>query len=385
MAEIAIALVLLIGAGLLVRSFARLTAVDPGFRPQNILTFRLALPGTQYPEDHRRVRFYQELQARLTALSDVQAAGGIAFLPFAGPGSATSFTIEGRPDPPRGERPVADVRWITGDYLRAMGIPLVAGRRFDARDTGEASRVVLVSETLARLYWPDDPTAAIGERLAISWDEGIVDEIVGIVADVRHAGFAVDPRPMIYWPHPRVPAGFMTMVVKTRGDPIQASGAIVTQVRALDPDLPVAAVRPLESVVRGSVAGPRLTMWLLGTFAAIATLLGAVGIYGVLAYSVTERGHEIGVRIALGADRARVLRLVVREGLGLTLLGSALGVAGALGLTRLMESQLFGVTPTDPATFAALVVVIALVAVTASLLPALRATRVDPMVAIRTQ
>ena len=387
--EIALAFVLLTGAGLLVKSFGQLLAVDPGFHAESVLTFGLQLPGSTYAEDHQRVAFYEDLTQRLSNLPGVRAVGGVAFLPMNGMGSATSFHVEGLPEPERGQWPVTDVRWVTGHYFDAMGIPRLEGRTFDNRDVGDASNVVVVNETMARTFWPDTFAAGgeagdpVGRGLFISWDRDTPERIIGVVGDVRLTNLDGDVRPTIYWPHPRVPAGFMTMVMRTASDPGRLAAAAVSQVRALDPNLPISAPRTMTDVVSDSVARPRLTMVLLGVFAAAALLLASIGIYGVMAHSVTQRTAEIGLRIALGAGAGRVLAMVLRHGGFLIGSGLALGAAGAVAITRLMTSLLFGVTPTDPPTFVVIACVLTAVALAAVYVPARRATRVDPLEALR--
>ena len=388
-AEVALAFVLLIGAGLLLRSFAALTAVDPGFRSESVLTFGLQLPGSMYEEDHQRVAFYDDLDQRLAALPGAQSAGGIAFLPMNGMGSATSFRVEGRPEPERGQSPVTDVRWVTGDYFEAMGIPLLKGRTFDSRDVGDASGVVVVNETMARTFWPDTFAAGgsegdpIGRGLFISWDRDTAERVIGVVGDVKLTSLDGDVRPTIYWPHARVPFGFMTMVVRTVSEPDALAAAAIAEVRAIDPSLPVSSVRTMTNVLSESVGRPRLTMILLGLFAGVALVLAAIGLYGVISYTVAQRTHEIGLRIALGASRGQVLSMVVKQGGVLMAVGVSIGIAGALLVTRLMSSLLYGVAPADPVTYLAIAVLMTVVALVASYMPARRATGVDPLVALR--
>lgn len=387
-AEVALAFVLLVGAGLLLKSFARLIAVDPGFRADPVMTFGLQLPGSVYTESHQRVAFYEDLTRRLAGLPGVHAVGGVAFLPMNGMGAATSFHVEGLPEPERGQRPVTDVRWVTGDYFGAMGIPLLRGRTFDSRDAGDASNVVVVNETMARTFWPDAFAAGgggdpLGRGLFISWDRETPERIVGVVADVKLTNLDGDVRPTIYWPHARVPEGFMTMVVRTASEPESLAAAAIAQVRAIDPNLPISVPRRMVDVVADSVAQPRLTMVLLTLFAGAALLLAGVGIYGVVSHAVTQRTAEIGLRMALGAGRGQVLAMMIGHGGQLIAAGLALGAAGAFAATRLMGSLLFGVTPTDPVTFAVIAVVLMTVAIAAVYLPARRATLVDPLEALR--
>jgi putative ABC transport system permease protein len=312
----------------------------------------------------------------------VTSSGAISFLPLTGLGAATSMRIIGQPDPPRGQEPVTDVRVITHDYLEAMGVPLLAGRLFNERDAGDAKGRVVINETMARKYWSGENP--IGRRVQISWDN-IEDEVIGVVGDVRHAALDAVTRPMTYWPYARNPYGTMTLTIRTAGDATPVVNAVVGLVRQRDPELVVANIKTMDEVVSSSVAERRLTMLLLAIFAGAALLLAAVGIYGVIAYGVTQRTQEIGIRMALGAQRADVLAMVVRQALVLTAVGIAAGGAGALLLTRLMEGLLFQVRPADPVTFGAVSGLLAAVAILASYIPGRRATRVDPVIALRAE
>ncbi|MEW5984067.1 MAG: ABC transporter permease [Acidobacteriota bacterium] len=395
-AEVALAIILLAGAGLLVRSFQHLMAVDPGFEPERVLAFQISLPGATYNDPSSRVTFFRNLTTRLTRLPGVVAAGSVSFLPLDGLGAATRFRGLDRPEPSKGQEPVTDVRMISSDYFRAMGIPLVLGRLFTEAEVAPASSVVLfaesarpattgvvvVNEAMAREMWPgEDP---IGKRLLVSWsDPEVTDEVIGVVGDVRLVSLDDTVRPTVYYPHNRTAYSAMSVVVRSTVEPASLTSAVLAQVREMDPQQPVAKIRTLEEVVGASVGQRRLIMLLAGLFAGVALLLAAVGLYGVLAYLVAERTREIGVRIALGAQRGAVLGMVIRRALGLTAIGAAAGLAGALALTRLMRSLLFQVTPSDPTTHGTVVVVLVAVALVASLIPAWRAMRVDPVVALR--
>jgi putative ABC transport system permease protein len=381
--EVALALVLLVGAGLLVRSFMQLLNVNPGFDPSRTVTMRVGLPGSRYGEDAKRVQFFQRLFEKVDALPGMQAAGGISFLPLAGLGAATGFEVVGRPTPPRGEGPVADVRVVANGYFKAMGVPLLKGRLFIEHDPGDSRNHVIVNETMARKYWPgEDP---IGKRVKISWYDDREDEIIGVVGDVRQAALATEARATTYWPYPRFAYPSMTLAVRTSGDAASTSNAVARLIREQDPNLAVADIRTMEDVVSASVAQQRLTMLLLTIFAAAALLLAAVGIYGVIAYSVTQRTQEIGIRMALGARHGDVLRMVVGQAMALTAAGILIGGAGALLLTRLMTNLLFNVRPGDPLTFAVVAAGLGAVAAVASYFPGRRATRVDPVIALRAE
>ena len=382
-AEVALALVLLAGAGLLIRSFIELAGVDPGFNPRGTVAMDLSLPSARYGQRTLQVEFYRRLFERIDALPGVDASGGVSFLPLTGPGAATAYWVVGRPNPPLGQESVADVRVITNNYFRTMGMSLLEGRLFNERDAADASGKVIINETMARRQWPgEDP---IGKRVRISWGETGEDEIVGVVSDVRHAGLDTAPRDMTYWPYPRFPYRSMTVTIHSPGDPTALVNPVVSIIREQDPELAVASIRTMDEVVSDSVAERRLTMLMLAIFAAAALLLAAVGIYGVISYSVTQRTQEIGIRLALGASRGAVLRMIVGHALLLAGAGIALGGCAALLLTRLMTSLLFNVMPGDPVTFATVAVVLAAVAAVAGYLPGRRATRVDPVVALRAE
>ncbi len=380
--EVALALVLLVGAGLLLRSFMRLLDQHPGFDSSRIVTMRLSLPGARYGTDGQRMQFLTRFFQQVDALPGVEASGAISFLPLTGLGAATRMEIMGQPKPPTGQEPVTDVRVITHDYLETMGVPLLKGRLFNEQDAADAKGRVVINETMARRHWPnEDP---IGRRVRISWD-AVEDEVIGVVGDVKHSGLDAEPRAMTYWPYVRNAYGTMTVTVRTAGDTGRVVSSIVGLVRQLDPELVVANVKTMDEVVSNSVAQRRLTMLLLTIFAATALLLAAVGIYGVIAYSVTERTQEIGIRMALGAQRGDVLRMVVRQALVLAVAGIVIGGVGALLLTRLMEGLLFRVKPADPVTFAVVSSILAAVALLASYIPGRRATRVDPVIALRAE
>jgi len=382
-AQVALALVLLAGAGLLIRSFVRLVNVHPGFNAQGTVTMTVSLPGSRYGEPPQRVQFYQRLFERIDALPGVDASGAVSFLPLTGLGAATSVEIVGRPKPPAGEEAVADVRVVANDYFEAMAIPLIRGRLFRPGDKADDSNRVVINQTMAEKYWPgEDP---IGKRVRISWNDVRDDEVIGVVADVRHAGLATEPRAMTYWPHPRFPYNGMAIVIRTSTDPSTIVNPVVSTIREQDPNLAVSDVRTMEDVVANSVGERRFTMLLLAVFAIAALVLAAVGVYGVIAYSVSQRTQEIGIRMALGAQQRDVLRMVVGHAAVLAAVGIALGAAGAAALTRFMTDLLFDIRPRDPVTFAAVAAMLAIVAMAASYLPGRRATRVDPVIALRAE
>jgi putative ABC transport system permease protein len=381
-AEIAMALVLLIGSGLLVKSFARLQSVSPGFNPKNLLTAHVTLPYAKYHEAGQSEQFFRDALARIRAIPGVRGASAINFLPFTGPGAATRFSVVGRPAPPPGEEPVLDTRVCDADYFQTMGIPFIKGRTFSEREQGTASHVVVVNETLAREMFPgEDP---IGRRLVIQMmRDPQPSEIIGVVGDVKHAGLDAEARAMSYWPHAELAYPFMTVVARTDGDPLRYVTALRREVQSLDNDQPIAGVYSMEQLMSESVARARFSATLLAIFAGVALILAAVGIYGVMSYTVTQRTQEIGIRMALGADHQSVMRMVIRQGMRLALIGIGAGLAASLALTRLLATLLFGVSATDPATFVMIAVVLTGVALGACAVPARRATRVDPMVALR--
>ena len=381
-AEVALALVLLAGSGLLLKSFARLQSVDPGFRAENLLTFTVALPAAKYPSDTQRIAFFDRLLPRLAALPGVEAAGGTSTLPFSGGWSTGSFTVEGYTPAEDQPGPWGDIRIVTPDYLPALGAPLLRGRNLSVDDGPGRPVVVVVDEEMARRYWPNaDP---IGKRITFGPDsapEWI--EVVGVVGHTAHEGLDAEKRVQLYFSYRQRNPGQMAVALRTRGEPTRLTAAARAAVREIDPDQPIANVRTMEELVDTSLGGRRLAAVLLTVFAGVALLMASVGIYGVMSYAVAQRTRELGVRVALGASRGSVLRLVVRQGMTLVLLGVAIGVAGAAALSRLIASQLYAVRSTDPATFGAVAVVLVTIALVAILVPAARAMRLDPVVALR--
>jgi putative ABC transport system permease protein len=383
--EIALALVLLVGAGLLVRSFARVLGADAGFRPEGVLTASLPLPQARFPEEKQRAAFVRQVVERVRAVPGVQAAS--AAMPLLG-GWQSSFTLEGRPEPPPGQLPSADITRVAPDYFRAMGLRVVEGRVFTERDTAEAPLVAMVDETFVRTHYPGE--SAIGKRLRFgSTRSGDTDvpwlEIVGVVGHVKNYGVDEASRVEVYRPYEQSPASSVTLIVKADKDPAALAAGLREAVKASDPDVPLYAVRTLAEIVSDRTAQRRLAVMLISVFAAVALLLAAIGIYGVMSYAVTQRTQEIGIRMALGAERQDILRMVLRHGSLMAVTGIAVGLVTALGMARLITSLLFQVSATDPPTFSIVPVVLIAVALLACYIPARRATRVDPLVALRDQ
>jgi predicted permease len=391
--EFALALILLIGAGLMVRSFFALQSIDPGFNPNRVLSMAVSVAGTQESEPHRRAIFYQQLIERVRALLGVEAAGGINHLPLAGDMWGWPFAIEGRGKPLPGESPVGVYRIVMPGYFETMRLPVLRGREIAATDDASAPGVVLINEKAARKYWPGENP--LGKHIAFDDDKAASPTwltVIGIVRDAKQENWAEAPYPEVYLAalqnggflgERESHASYITLVVRTRGNPAALSAMIKNTVWSLDRNLAISEVLTMDDVVAEANAQPRFEMALLGVFASVALMLAAVGIYGVMSYSVARRTHEIGIRISLGASRTDVLRLVVRQGMVLALAGSGAGIIGALLLSRLMTKLLYGVLPTDPVTFTGVAVLLMFVALAANYLPARRATRVDPIVALR--
>jgi putative ABC transport system permease protein len=385
--ETALAVLLVAGAGLLVRSFARLIAVDPGFRADGVLALEVILPEAKYPDDPRLAAFTVALLERLRALPGVTSAGMISNLPVGGGEEIEGMEIEGRPKPKPTEIPLADYRQVSPGYFETLGIRLLSGRLVAESDAAGKPLVAVVGETLARAYWPG--AEPLGKRFRTGGFGGISAQpwvtVVGVVRDVRQAGLAIDPRPQVYVPQAQRPTTNQSFVLHTAGDPKALIAAARSAVYAVDRDQPVARVRPMGRIVAESVAGRRFNMVLLGMFAGLALVLAAVGIYGITAYSVAQRTREMGLRMALGAQPWAVLALVLREAGSLALAGLAAGLVLAFVATRVMASLLFGVGATDPMTFGTVLAALALISLFAAWVPGRRATQVDPMVALRTE
>lgn len=379
--EIALSLVLLIGAGLMIRSFIRLEQVNPGFNAHNVLTMRLTLPQAQYSDVRKRASFYQQVIERLQSVPGVESAAAISRLPLTPGNSGRGLTIEGFQNDAAGNGPNADYRVISPDYFKVMGIPLIKGRVFTDRDNTRASDAVVINRTMGERYFPgEDP---LGKRMSIGSKDDPMMQIIGVVDDVRHFGLDSQPRPEFYVPYEKDPWPFMTMIVRGGSDPKVLAGPMRSEVWAVDGDLPIPDIRTIDQLLSDSVARRRFNMLLLAIFGGVALVLAAVGIYGVMSYSVTQRSREIGIRMALGAKQSDVLKLVVGQGMTLALIGVGIGLAAAFALTRVMASLLFSVGATDPLTFAAISVLLTGVALGACFVPARRATKVDPMIALR--
>ena len=387
--EVALAVVLVIGAGLMIRTLAALGDIDLGFNPDRVLTMRVTIPGARYPTNENVVHFFDELQARVAALPGVEAAGVVRALPLAMAIGDYGVDIDGFEESP-GREAKGHAQVVSHGAFDAMGARLVRGRWFNEADTMASVPVAVVNETMARTYWTDASAVVggrirLGSALARPWAT-----VVGVVADERHDGVTGIVKEKFFIPHIQWPVATaggdpirsVFVVARTTGDPLSVAGAVRSEIRQMDASLPVASVRSMNEVVATALATPRLTGFLLGTFAAIALALAAVGIYGVVAYHVSQRTQEIGIRLAIGADRAQVLGMVLRQGLSLAGVGIVAGLIGAFVLTRLMASLLYEVGPTDPITFVGVAAALLLVALAASLLPAWRATRVSPTIAL---
>jgi len=380
-----LSLVLLTGAALLVQSFVRLSNISPGFRAEGLLTARVQTPATRYDTPERRSGFYTDVVTRIAALPGVQSAAAVSFLPLAGGGIGTSFYRADRPEPAPGQAPVADVRPVTPGFFRTLGIPQVMGRDFTSADRGESPLVAIVNETLVARYLGGE--SPLGKRLNVFLGppDRRVYEIVGVVGDIKLASLDGEVRPTVYVQHTQLSIPLMTFVARTEGNPELLLPGVSAAVHGIDPELPLADIRTMDAVVDATLARPRTVTVLLTVFAIMALALAAVGVYGVMAYSVAQRTQEIGVRMALGATADSVFGLVIGDALRLVGIGVAAGLVTAAGLTRLLATLLYETEPLDPVTFIVTAVLLTVVAMLASYIPARRGTRIAPVEALRAE
>jgi putative ABC transport system permease protein len=382
--EVALSLVLLVGAGLLTKSFVQLQNVKPGFDPNHLLAVDLALPQTKYKDEAQMAQFFEQVVARVGALPGVEAAATVSHLPLSGHEELDGFSVEGRAEPVEvAQIQTADFRVITADYFRAMKIPLLKGRTFTEQDRANTTYSMIIDETFARRFFPgEDP---IGKRLTEQGSRNShgMASIIGVVGSVKHTELKTEPRPTMYLAAAQSPWPSMSLVIRSTNDPAGLTALVRREVAAVDKDQPLATIGTVDQLFAKAVAPQRFNMMLVGLFALLALTLATVGIYGVIAYSVTQRAQEMGVRLALGARSRDILRLVIVQALRTSLLGVALGLIAALALTRVMSSLLFEVSATDPLIFVGLSVLLEGVALLASYIPARRATKVDPLVALR--
>ena len=379
--EVALSLVLLIGAGLMVRSFVEMLRADLGIQPENVLAMQISLSRESYEDKSKKVAFYDQLLARVGELPGVVKAGAVNIVPFSSGDDSSTFQIIGRPPFPQGQEPDTQVRVTTPGYFDAIGTSLRRGRFYGAQDNANATRVVLINEAFAKKFLPGQEP--IGQRINFGGGEKQTQEIIGVVADVKNDDLDEAVDPIAYSPYAQNAWSTMSLVIRGTQDPSRLASAVRSEVQALDPNLPVSNIKPVSQMIDERISPKRLMTYILGVFALIALLLASVGIYGVMSYAVTQRTREIGVRMAMGAQAVDVLRLVIKNGMTMALVGVAIGLAGAYALTRLLANLLFKVAPTDPVTFAAVSVSLIVVALIACYVPARRATKVDPLVALR--
>ncbi|HEV7860837.1 MAG TPA: FtsX-like permease family protein, partial [Pyrinomonadaceae bacterium] len=359
----------------------RLESVNPGFDPKGVLTFQYTLPSSRYPDDPEVIAFNNQLLDHLKSLPGVESVSGTTALALGKASNYTSFEIDGQPPLPPGELRLAEHIGIFPDYFKTMRVTMLKGRDFTAQDKKESPQVVIINEAMARQFWPHEE--ALGKRIKIDYDQGVAREIVGVVSDVKNFGLDAPPKPEMYVSEIQFPFQGTFIVVRGNGDPKSLSTPITQAVAAVDKDEPIYNIKPMEDVLNNSLARQRFNMLLMSCFAMVAAILAAVGLYGVMAYSVSQRTHELGIRMALGAQRRDILTLIVGHGLKLAAIGVAIGLFGAFALTRVIESLLYGISTTDPTTFGAIALLLVLVSLLASFIPARRATKVDPMIALR--
>ena len=379
--EVALSLVLLIGAGLMVRSFVEMMRADLGINPENVLALQVSLPRESYADNSKKLAFYEQLLARLEVLPGVVKAGAVNVVPFSSNYQSSNFQIIGRPPVPQGQEPDTEVRVATPDYFEAIGTGLRRGRLFNSLDDANATRVVLINEAFAKTFLRGQEP--IGQRLNFGGGEKGTQEIIGVVADVQDDDLDGEFKPMAYSPYAQIPWSTMSLIIRGTQDPTLLTSAVRSEVQTLDRNLPVSNIKPLDQMIFERMSPKRLMTYMMAVFGLIALLLASVGIYGVMSYAVTQRTQEIGVRLALGAQALDVLKLVLKKGMAMALVGVAIGLAGAYALTHLLANLLFNVAPTDLATFAAVSISLIVVALIACYIPARRATKVDPLVALR--
>jgi putative ABC transport system permease protein len=383
--EVALALVLLVGAGLLIKSFSKLQEIDAGFNREKLLTLQMFLPPAQYPEAEKQVAFYKESLQRFASLPGVTSAAAITQAPLAGGGPQIIFAVEGRPMPAPSEAPISSYRIISLDYFQTMGIPLVAGRTFAEGDDLTSQAVIIVNQNMANNMWPGEN--AVGKRMTVGvplpGEDPDWATVVGVVGNIKHTSLSGETGMQMYQAVLQAPARNMTFVLRTAVEPMSVVESARSTIASLDPTLPISNVKTMDRIVYDSVAPFRFNMYLLGLFAMVAVILTTIGVYGVMNYSVTQRTQEIGIRMALGAQPGEVRALVLKQGLVLSSIGLVIGLAGCFAVTRLMSSLLYGVSATDPITFAVVALFLAGVALTACYIPARKATRVDPIIALR--
>ena len=384
-AEVALSLVLLTGAGLLIRSFIRLQNINPGFQAAGLFTARVSLPASGYDDDRKIGDFFSSVVSRIRSVPGVRSAAGVSFLPLSGPGIGTSFYRTDKPIPAAGDQPITEVRPVTPDFFRTMGITQLAGRDISEADRVDSPQVAVVSDTLVKRYFADENPVGRRIHVSIGSPEGRDYEIIGVVGDIKMSSLDAETRPAVYIPHTQLAIGLMTLVARSDLDPLALTGSISAVVHSLDKELPLADVKTMEQVVDATIARPRVIAVLLTTFAVMALILAAVGVYGVMAYSVAQRTREIGVRMALGATATSVFRLVISQALRLVGIGVITGVIAAGGFMQLLKTLLYDTEPLDPWTFVITTVVLTMVAAIASYVPARRGTRVDPVQALRAE
>jgi putative ABC transport system permease protein len=386
-AEVALALTLLTGAGLLIKSLALLQGVNPGFDASNLLTFNASIPNAKYQSKTSRVQYWERAIEAVKAVPGVTSVGLTSTMPFTGDWSTGSFGVEGYQPPPNTPPPWGDQRLVSPGFFTTLKVPLIKGRNFTEQDGAVGPQVVIVDDEMVRRYWPNaDP---IGKRVTFNnpQRDSVIEwmTVVGVVGHTKHEGLDAENRVQMYHPYHKLTfvGNSMSFAIRTGGDPTRVLPAVRAALHGIDQDVPIFEISTMDANIANSMGQRRFAMMLLGLFAVMAVVLASIGIYGVMSYSVTQRSHEIGIRMALGAARRNVLRMVMGQGLVLVGAGVLIGVVGAFGLTRLIASQLFGVRPTDPTTFISVALTLIGVAALATFVPAMRATRVDPVVALR--